>query len=439
MPTSSVAQAKRDGRLLQTAVMGKAPEGKRRNDRVGSAASFPGKPKEPEKAHTKGRPAKPADSIDISDTPAEDEESALEATSWGASDPAIRAQLERELGALREQLALRQQISGARALLHATPHSGTAQNEAVREGHIDPSIAFSDRELDNMSMKDIAELAQPPPPIDKEEARLMKRVAAFEARIVRSLIDRTPFGGPQGPRAFKVLLNGFVYYDSDKFGTCDQAGFTKVLHAKLNAVPALPPPPQEVEVIKALFDKHAKGAEEMDYASFCRSLLHQAGVLVPEEEVIEKSDREEYHYSKAVQQAQSRRNLGRSKSTVPDFSKPREAYSDASAAARASEEGLAYRVQPLKDASGAGLRGRLPGGEAGFMEYKRLEAERNAFLKNVRRNEARIGAAEVEAGRAGAALAAQEALAGWNKIKERNTQLGDLTPGQAVAAARRMR
>ena len=73
------------------------------------------------------------------------------------------------------------------------------------------------------------------------------------------------------------------------------------------------------------------------------------------------------------------------------------------------------------------------------MEYKRLEAERNAFLKNVRRNEARIGAAEVEAGRAGAALAAQEALAGWNKIKERNTQLGDLTPGQAVAAARRMR
>ena len=104
MPTSSMAAAAKNGTLLHTKVLGRAPSAGRKTNKentVGSVPSFPGAPKEPNKDHQRGPGRPPASSLGETAPPAEEDESPLEPTSWGASDPAIRAQLERELGAIR--------------------------------------------------------------------------------------------------------------------------------------------------------------------------------------------------------------------------------------------------------------------------------------------------------------------------------------------------
>ena len=130
MPTASVAGAAKHGHVLPSAVLGRAPSAGRKKDKgkengPGSTPSFPPPPRDPKKQHVRGRGQPPASSMaSLSappEDPPEDEDSALNANNWGASDPAIFAQLERELGSLRDQLALRQQISGARRRLMEVP------------------------------------------------------------------------------------------------------------------------------------------------------------------------------------------------------------------------------------------------------------------------------------------------------------------------------
>ena len=433
MPTASVAGAAKHGHVLPSAVLGRAPSAGRKKDKgkengPGSTPSFPPPPRDPKKQHIRGRGQPPASSMaSLSappEDPPEDEDSALNANNWGASDPAIFAQLERELGSLRDQLALRQQISGARRRLMEVPHSGTARGEAVRDGHIDPAIAFSDRELDALSMTSLSGLAAPPPPIDKEEARLAKRVATFEATIVRKLIARTP-SGPTGVGAQKVLNKAFEYYDTEGDGEVDVASFTRVL-AKLNVVSSLPPSDAEREVIGALFVKYTKGSPsgELAYGPFARNLLYSAGVLVPAAEAMEKNQRDRWQYSTAVRQVMDRRYLG---TTRDEPANP----------ACASEEWEAA-IQPRKsDAEGASLRGRSAAGLAGWAEAKRMAAARGKRVAEAQRAEAEKWEGDRDNERRRFEDRVRDARTGWAKINEQNRELRNRTPGQARADARR--
>ena len=291
-------------------------------------------------------------------------EEMLEPNSWGASDPKIRQQLERELAAIRDQLTLRQQISSARRQLGALDDPSSSLRPATPAGSdlssTPPSIA--------------AEFAAYPKR-DKEGDRLRKRVQALEALIVRKLVARTPLGGPTGVGALKTLTNGFQYYDSEGDGSVDLPSFTRVL-AKFNVVTALPPTDAERVAIRALFDKHAKRTGgELVYAQFARELLHDQGTLVPAAEAMAEADRQTWEYGLAEKQALARRCLHHS-TLRPPMPGPRDAWSDASAAAKHREENLHPPIVPRKDVGiGAELRGRLPGGVEGFRAFRKLEAD----------------------------------------------------------------
>ena len=119
---------------------------------------------------------------------------------------------------------------------------------------------------------------------------------------------------------------------------------------------------------------------------------------------------------------------------------PREAWEDFSAAAKDAQEALAYRIEPRANVRGtAAIRGRLPGGVDGFKQFKSREARLANELKAARKEEYQLGREDAEAIRATRGDAAREALAGWNRIEERNRELGGMTPGEADAAARRRR
>lgn len=388
-----MANASKNGTLLQTKVLGRIPPSNRKPSAIGSAPSFPGAPKEPGKAHQKGRPVKPKSAFE--ETGAEDD-TVLEATSWGASDPAIRAQLERELKGIREQLILRQQISAAKRELSSgeLPHSGVARYETVRDGYLHPSgeNAFSERELDALSMRslNLSQIGEPPV-VDKEENRLAKRVKMFEATLVRKLIARTPLGPSADVGAHRAIIKAFSWSDAHGDGTVDLPTLTKVLHDKFNAVSQLPPTVPEKEVLAALFQKYAKGATELNYSTFARELLRNQQVLVPAAEARNQNQREEWSYTAPVQQALSRRNLATSSATVPDPG-PREAWVDHSAAARAKEEAAAYTFAPRREAigawtGGAAIRGRLPGGPGGLAQLKAMEGQRRKALAAQRKEE----------------------------------------------------
>ena len=261
--------------------------------------------------------------------------------------------------------------------------------------------------------------------------------------MVRKLVARTPLGGPTGVGALKTLTDAFKYYDSEGDGSVDVASVSRVL-AKLNVITELPPPAKEKEVIQAMFDKHArKTGGELVYATFARELLHAHGTLVPAAEAIAENDRQRWQYSEAVQQALARRCLANSTNQPPDSSRPREAWADASAAARHIEEGLHPSTVPRRDVIGAkdraGLRGRLRGGVEGFKEYQKMVNAEKAAAKAMRAQSSVDGAAIRMDMRRQDDERRNEALANWRKIDEQNRQLGGMTPGEAMAAARRRR
>lgn len=430
--------------MLPGKVLGRVPPAPKKRPTIGSEPSFPGRPKEPGKQHQKGPGRPPAGVMEGLAPPAaaEPADDPLDENSWGAADPRIRAQLERELRGIREQLALRQQISAAkRELTASVPHSGMATNEVVRDGHLTASNAFSERELDALSVKSLDALAEAPV-VDKEEARLQKRVERFEQLVVKKLIARTPRGGPSseaGVGALKVLTKAFTYFDTERDGTVDLPTFTKILHDKFGAISQLPPPPAEKAVVAALFQKHARRHPlgELPYANFARELLHATNTLVPADEAMAEAKRQQWQYAVSVNQALCRRNLATSSATVPD-PVPREAWADVSAAARAHEEAAAYQFQPRSGVIlTAALRGRVPGGPAGLEQLKHMEAARAKALADERRAEYRLGREESEGARRRAAAAVHEAAAGWAEINRKNQDLRGMTPGEAAAAARR--
>lgn len=378
-----------------------------------------------------------------SDAPGKADDDVLEATTWGASDPAIRAQLERELAAIRGQLAMRQRISeGRRQLAQFDNPAFESVRPPTADGDVSDVASETSSWRSSRPPSAAAKYAQPPPR-DKVAERVDKKVRAFEALIVRKLVARTPLGGPTGVGALKTLTRAFEYYDAEGDGSVDVASLSRVL-AKLNVITELPPPRAERETIQAMFDKHArKTGGELVYATFARELLHSSGTLVPAVEVMAEQERSQWRYSEAVQQALDRRCLANSTNRPPDSTLFREAWTDASAAARHIEEGLHPSTVPRRDVIGAkdraGLRGRLPGGVDGFKEYRKMVAQEKASAAQMRAQDAVDGASLRMQERLGDDRRREEALSGWKKIEEQNRQLGGMTPGQAMAAARRRR
>ena len=456
MPTSSVARAIATGRTPNAKVLGRVPPDAKKaaaaaaekaaseNKRPGTAPSFPPKPKEPTKQHSKGRGLRPTSSgAEVADEAKADAtaSSAIEPNSWGASDPAIHAALERELGAIRKQLAMRQEIADGRRKL-AQQTASSAPYDSLR-----PSTASS-TSLSEHSMRSFAEdkAAPPPPPYDKAAERMRKRVDAFEAIVVRKLIARTP-PGPTGVGALKVLTKAFEYYDTEGDGVVAVEEFTRVL-AKLNVVSALPPSAAEREVISALFAKYAKQnptpSGELAYGPFARALLRASGNLVPAAEVLAQQDAERFQYTTAVRQALARRSLEPTDPAKLPGAAPgwRAAWDERSAAARHIEERHMYdqRIPPISEALADGaakLRGRLMGGAAGFKEYTRLMSEQREADLAARRQQTDESAAAIAAIHAEGERRRQSALDGWRQIERQNRELGGMTPGEASARARR--
>ena len=437
MPTSSVASAGLHGTLIASKVMGRAPSAGRKPQQVGSAPSFPGRSREPGKDHQRSRTAMLADQARRAVPAPETEASPLEATSWGASDPAIRSQLERELSAIRKQLEMRQEIAAGRQKLAALEEpSSSLLGHDLRWN--DPAMSDNNSDVSDSRPPSAASRYAPPPPRDKEAERTAKKVKALEAVIVRKLIARTPLGGPTGAGALKTLTKAFEYYDAEGDGSVDVASLSRVL-AKLNVITELPPPPKEKEAIDALFYKHArKTGGELVYATFARELLYEAGTLVPAAEVMAENDRQKWQYDTAVNQALARRNLEHSTARPPDPG-PRDAWADGSAAAKHKEERLSHYVVPRKDVDGAAQRGRLQGGVAGYQEYRRLVNTASRQAKDARAQDAVDGAALRQAERDADDSRRSEALADWRKTDEQNRLLMGMAPGQAAAAARRRR
>jgi hypothetical protein len=400
---------------------------------AGSAPSFPPPAKEPKKAHQRGPGRPPAPATATDDKPADDP---LEPNSWGASDPAIHAQLTRELAAIRQQLALRQELADGRRQLSLN----AVQQERPSSAHL------SERSLP----------LDEPLPVDKVVVRLAKRVANFEALIVRKLVARTP-PGPTGVGALRVLTKAFEYYDTEGDGTVGVGELTRVL-AKLNVVSALPVSDNEKEVIGALFKKHARNSE-LIYSSFARALLQSTGTLVPTAEVLAQQEREDWQYSTAVHQALSRRGLVPSRAPPPvGF---REAWGEASAAARAVEEGVLAQQQvgPRSEATGAEARGRLPGGHASGSKYakglgyhgklgrwtpadhlkhfEKMEKERKGVVSEWRAGFTADGKAAIEAARQRTITRMHEARRTWAQIDADNHRRGNLSAGEARAAEMR--
>ena len=98
---------------------------------------------------------------------------------------------------------------------------------------------------------------------------------------------------------------------------------------------------------------------------------------------------------------------------------------------------------PRRDVIGAkdraGLRGRLRGGVEGFKEYQKMVNAEKAAAKAMRAQSSVDGAAIRMDMRRQDDERRNEALANWRKIDEQNRQLGGMTPGEAMAAARRRR
>ena len=157
---------------------------------------------------------------------------------------------------------------------------------------------------------------------------------------------------------------------------------------------------------------------------------------MPAAEAQQAVEAERWQYDTAVQQAVHRRNLHRSRAEPPEPT-PREAWVEASAAARAVEERLAYNVPPRSSAEGAATRGRFAGTAQGKRELTQLEAGRRAAEAAARREhvmDLRVATSEA-LGRH--ETIAREALAGWQRIQRQNEMLQGMTPGEAAAAARR--
>lgn len=468
-----MASAARHGLLLQSKVLGRASGGSvsraGKENGVGSAPSFPPPPRDPQKEHQKGRGRPPASNpggaLTGDDAPAEASHPAIEANAWGAPEDAIQQQLDRELASLRAPRSRQRdaeiniRMMAEFEALRAERRSDREHQQRVQEGMLrrleamqsapathassssvrrgpPASATSSERPSSAASSASLSSLASSAaaPAIDKEKQRLAKRVATFEALIVRKLIARTPVG-PTGVGALKVLCKGFEYYDAENEGTVGVAELTQVL-ARLNVICALPPSDDERVVIGALFAKHANRQGELVYYQFAKALLRSSGTLVPAAEVREKEERERWQYSTAVQQALDRRNLGASSTTPPEPG-PREAWVEASAAARAAEETLAYRVPPQSKAEGAALRGRLAGGATGWHDYQKRErglraaelSERAVYSVDARKLR--------EEERAAYDARQRDALDGWRRIDAQNERLKGLAPGMAAAAARR--
>lgn len=447
MPTASTAATARPlsakvlGRLPPSAAKKAAEQRQKQNEnqKPGSKPSFPPAPKEPNKAHSKGRGGfqKEEEEGGAAEEKGKGKGgSALEPNSWGASDPAIRAQLERELSAIRSQLQMRQEIADGRRQL-ALETASSAPYASLKR----PSTASSVQSASTAS----GPPPTPPPPFDKAAERLKKKVDTFEAVVVRKLIARTP-PGPTGVGALKVLTKAFEYYDTERDGTVAVEEFTRVL-AKLNVVSALPPSAPEKEVIQALFTKYAKRnpqpSGELAYSKFARDLLHASGTLVPASEVLAQQDAERWEYSTAVRQALARRSLEPTDPTqVKTPIGERESWPEKSAAARHVMERILYdqRIPPISEALADGaakLRGRLMGGAEGFKEYKRLQDEQKAADLALRRQMTDSAAQSVAAIHKDAEDRRRNALEGWRDIERQQRELGGLTPGEASAAARR--
>jgi len=229
--------------------------------------------------------------------------------------------------------------------------------------------------------------------------------------------------------------------------------FFKVLE-KLGCVSSLPPSDAVRPLAEGLFHRHAPSGE-LHYKTFAVEVLRLHGVRVPAAEADAREAQalaNGWQVATSVQQALARRNLEPSQ---PHRSRadranqmhadllPRGAWEDPTIAARAAEEGAAYRIARLHDVIDGGpaaaLRGRLAGGAKGRQEATRIREE-----QDLRRDQRRAEAEEyAKQGRANVLRAWEDhqlnAKQMWEKKRQEVDRLGGLAPGEAMALAARRR
>jgi len=313
----------------------------------------------------------------------------------------------------------------------------------------DASLINTDRWMDTLP-------AWPPPtppapaPVDRAAEAMRKKVADYEATLVRKLVSRTP-AGPEGAGALRTLTNAFYYYDQANDGLVDLPEFTRVL-AKLGCVSALPPSDIVRPLVEGLFNKYATNGQ-LRYREFAADVLRKSGTRVPAAEAtaMEASRQrydlvahpwtaaDDFQYSTAVRQNLQRRNLEHSMPLDAHQMRPmpRAAWEPRSAAALAAEEAAAYRVPPRSEASGAALRGRLRGGKGGLEDFRSLEEAERKASQRARAQHDRHARAAVEMGRQEQENFMRDAKVNWAKHRTEEERLAGLTPGEYTARQRR--
>ena len=299
----------------------------------------------------------------------------------------------------------------------------------------------------------------PPQPIDRDALLRRKKIDEYEALLVKKLVARTP-KGPEGEGALRVLTHAFTYYDQDGGGLVNLAEFTRVL-AKLGCVSALPPSDIVRPLVEGLFAKHAK-AGQVHYREFAVAVLRNAGIRVPAADGAAReaeAQARDWHYSTAVRQALARRNLDHSVPAVPATYTPapytpagpyaahqmhpevREAWAEPSTAARAKQEGAAYRIPPRRDVVEsfdlAAMRGRLPGGSKGVRAYEGLKAEHERQTRQARASYGRSAREAFEREHAEYVNRDASTLNNWRLKLNEIEKLKGLTPGEYAATQRR--
>ena len=166
-----------------------------------------------------------------SDAPGKADDDVLEATTWGASDPAIRAQLERELAAIRGQLAMRQRISeGRRQLAQFDNPAFESVRPPTADGDVSDVASETSSWRSSRPPSAAAKYAQPPPR-DKVAERVDKKVKGS------SLIEDAPAsvqGIDLGDESGKKLFEGIEYDDEGRHLVFHHFGAAR--YYKINAV-----------------------------------------------------------------------------------------------------------------------------------------------------------------------------------------------------------
>lgn len=398
MPTSSVAMAVRGGRPVSAKMMGSA------------GVQLASAPPAARADRGRGRGQPPSGSMSFSDPPVE----APVSQRGDVSKDSMGAQLDRELEAIQRRPTTTQPT--------------------------DPSSSYAP-----FVQPPPTPPPQPPPPRKSAAEQQRKKIREFEAMVVKKLIDRTPFGPDD--QVYRQLIKAFAFYDAGKDGVVTLDEFTKAL-ARFGCVASLPPSDANKVLVAGLFRKYAgEGAAELDYKLFTHHLLCESGVRVPLREAMvreEAAKLTDWQYTTAVQQSLAKRNLDRSDpekdAGVQMYPAARGAFVTPSAAARAVEEGQAYRIPPRNSVGlGAALRGRLEGGKAGFKEFKRLEAEAYREAAEARALHDRNVSEAIERRRRSEGEAQREALAQWTYTREQTERMRGLAPGQYEAELRRRR